>query len=295
MRKTPALRALTTVLSTPPPVAKWSTRHATCITPRWTHGPVHAYVPPMSGHLIAVVFEADCVMQWRQGSCVRQGIAMPGSVTIVPEGEDGYWDIPRPIDGMQLVISGGHLDALARAVAPDRSLRLTPEVAVNDPTLFRLMRMLERQLADADTAHPLLVEQSLELFCLQLVASHAGLTVPLRARPVKRTALSDATIRRVDEFLAVHVSDAVTIEDLARVAGLSSHYFCTVYRQATGTTPHSRLTSLRMQHAKELLVRHSSLSVGAIASAVGYQTTSAFCQAFKRAIGTTPGLYRRTR
>jgi len=171
MPKTPALRALTNALGVAPPVAAWSTYHATCVTSRWTHGPVHAYMPPMSGNVVAMVFEAQCAISWRRGNYVFHANARPGSLTIIPEGDEGQWDVAQSIDGMQLVISNDHLKALTSVIAPSPRIRLQLDVGSMDLTLFQLAKMLEVQLSTGEAVNQYLVDQSLNLFCLQLLAS----------------------------------------------------------------------------------------------------------------------------
>jgi len=49
----------------------------------------------------------------------------------------------------------------------------------------------------------------------------------------------------------------------------------------------------RVERAKALLAKHAA-SVTDVSLAVGYRDTSAFCTAFRRTTGLTPGAYRRS-
>jgi AraC-like DNA-binding protein len=62
--------------------------------------------------------------------------------------------------------------------------------------------------------------------------------------------------------------------------------------QAQGTHYQRILDQIRMQRARQLLLQ-SSLSVDAIASALGYSDASNFSRAFRRCEGVTPACYRR--
>jgi AraC-like DNA-binding protein len=52
------------------------------------------------------------------------------------------------------------------------------------------------------------------------------------------------------------------------------------------------LLSLRIQRAKTLLRNHNT-TISAVATQVGYQSDVAFAAAFKREVGSSPGVYRR--
>ncbi|MGG7668916.1 reactive chlorine-specific transcriptional regulator RclR [Yersinia sp. J1] len=82
-----------------------------------------------------------------------------------------------------------------------------------------------------------------------------------------------------------------TVESLAQIAHMSRASFAEVFRQVSGTTPLSLLTTLRMQLAAQLLAREAAPLV-AIAELVGYANESSFHKAFVRHFGCTPGQYR---
>jgi AraC-like DNA-binding protein len=83
-----------------------------------------------------------------------------------------------------------------------------------------------------------------------------------------------------------------TVEKLARRASLSRSAFSTRFARVVGESAQAYLTRLRMQRATRLLSQEH-LSLGRIASAVGYDSEAAFNKAFKRWRGKTPGQLRR--
>ncbi|MET9230744.1 AraC family transcriptional regulator [Lentzea sp. NPDC003310] len=82
-----------------------------------------------------------------------------------------------------------------------------------------------------------------------------------------------------------------TVNRLASAAAMSRSTFFLRFREATGLTPLDYLYRLRMRHAAHLL-RDTADTVGSISAAVGYRTESAFCAAFRRFSGRSPGDYR---
>ncbi|GAA3297257.1 hypothetical protein GCM10020218_082260 [Dactylosporangium vinaceum] len=92
-------------------------------------------------------------------------------------------------------------------------------------------------------------------------------------------------MRRLDEPL--------TVEDLARRANVSGRHLARRFRSATGTTPPQWLLNQRIRRAQELL-EHTDDGLDAIAAASGPGTATTLRRHFDRALGVTPGEYRRT-
>ena len=83
-----------------------------------------------------------------------------------------------------------------------------------------------------------------------------------------------------------------TVSELASQARWSRSPFAARFTALVGEPPLAYLTRWRMQVAAGLLLRET-LSIGEVASRVGYESEPAFNKAFKRATGITPGAFRR--
>jgi len=82
-----------------------------------------------------------------------------------------------------------------------------------------------------------------------------------------------------------------TLKDLAREAGMSRSMFALRFKALTGTAPLEYLLRLRMRAACQAL-RSDARNVASIGYEVGYQSESAFTNAFKRIVGTPPRAFR---
>jgi AraC-like DNA-binding protein len=83
-----------------------------------------------------------------------------------------------------------------------------------------------------------------------------------------------------------------SLDDLAKTAGLSRAGFALNFKKWIGVTPMEYLTQWRMQIARELLLQDRRIAE--VASAVGYESESAFSVAFTRIVRCRPGHYRRS-
>ena len=95
----------------------------------------------------------------------------------------------------------------------------------------------------------------------------------------------------ISSYFSFHLSDPLSVEDMARRAHLSPSRFHELFKQQYGTTPHQYLMDMRISHACELL-RNTALTQEQIAVYCGFSNVHHFSKAFKRKIGMPPGQFR---
>jgi transcriptional regulator GlxA family with amidase domain len=94
-------------------------------------------------------------------------------------------------------------------------------------------------------------------------------------------------------WIIERLDQPLTVEDLARRAGMSSRHLGRHFRAVTGTTPLQWLLTQRIRHAQELLEKTDD-SVDTIAAATGMGTATTLRRHFNRTVGVPPDSYRRT-
>ena len=94
-------------------------------------------------------------------------------------------------------------------------------------------------------------------------------------------------------YLHEHYAEPISRRDLAHHLGLSDDYLTYCFRREVGMTPISYLNRYRVNRAKVLL-RESEQSVTEIAMAVGFSDSSYFARVFRRQVGVSPDVYRRS-
>ena len=103
--------------------------------------------------------------------------------------------------------------------------------------------------------------------------------------------LSPGAMRRVREYVEVHLGENIDLLMLAGVAGLSVHHFARQFKQSAGVAPHAYLTQKRVERAQEMLVQ-TDLSLAEIAFAVGFFDQGHLARHFRHMLGTTPREFR---
>lgn len=110
------------------------------------------------------------------------------------------------------------------------------------------------------------------------------------AVPRHKGGLASWQLRRIGEFVRAGNWDS-TVGDIARICGVSAGHAMRAFRQSTGHSIATYITSLRIERACALLAE-DELSITAIAADLGFANTSGFSAAFRRSIGVSPRIYR---
>ena len=103
--------------------------------------------------------------------------------------------------------------------------------------------------------------------------------------------LSAYRLKRVLDYISDNLESAISLSDLAAVAGMSAHYFCELFKQSIGRSPHSYVLLQRVERAKQLL-RDPKRSIIEAGLDVGFQNPSHFARMFRKIEGTSPSSFR---
>jgi AraC family transcriptional regulator len=92
----------------------------------------------------------------------------------------------------------------------------------------------------------------------------------------------------VCEHIRSNLAADIEVAELARLVGLSPHYFSLVFRQAVGVTPHQYILRARISEARRLLATGDGMPLAELAAHLGFVDQSHFSRAFRKVTGTTP-------
>lgn len=99
-------------------------------------------------------------------------------------------------------------------------------------------------------------------------------------------------IRVAKQYVKDHYSRNITLEDVCAATSFSVSYFSALFKKETGEGFAKYLTRVRIKRARELL-QETSLPVAEICARVGCGDLKHFNRTFKKAIGLSPGQYRK--
>jgi AraC-like DNA-binding protein len=153
------------------------------------------------------------------------------------------------------------------------------------------VRRLER--AAAEPLEPLWADVTgLQLIAdvIEAAFTHSG------AKPKKRVStLADHAERTeaAKTYLAAHIGENVSLEEIAAVVNASPFNFARMFQEQTGVPVHRYLTQLRLRAALERLGDADDIT--SLAIDLGFSSHSHFTDVFRREFGKTPSEYRKAR
>lgn len=99
------------------------------------------------------------------------------------------------------------------------------------------------------------------------------------------------SVRRARQHILGHLTEPLTLEEVARQAGVSPFHFCKIFKRATGLTFTEFVNRARVEQAKRLLLKPQA-RITEIAYDVGFQSLSQFNRSFRRVTDESPTEYR---
>lgn len=189
------------------------------------------------------------------------------------------------LDGEGLEAVAGH--GTVRSLLSDHlsSARFTPSA--------RLLALAE-QVLRPQSYGPLLHALHLESRALEIAAEALSLigqdspdrdTSGLRPREQRR-------MWEVHDFLEARLDGDLTLEEVARAAGMSANALQRLFRAAFGMTVFEYVRRRKLERAREAL-QEEGLTVSEAAYRAGYTSSANFATAFRRTFGVPPKQMRR--
>ena len=248
---------------------------------------------PVDWHYHA--FHKLCV--YLGGDAARYGIEgrsyalEPGDLILVPQG-----CVHRPevepgaaYDRMLLYLSP---DFLRRSSTEEtmletcfwqaaESFRFVVRTGARNQTLLAPLRALERAQASPGFGQQML-EQA--LVCQILIELARGMQQ--QALSFASASVMDEKIAAILQYLACHLTEKLSIDDLAAQFYISKYHMMRRFRAQTGYTIHAYLTGKRLMLAREKI--SGGMPVMEAACQSGFGDYSAFSRAYRRQFGQTP-------
>ncbi|MCD7869331.1 MAG: AraC family transcriptional regulator, partial [Enterocloster clostridioformis] len=191
----------------------------------------------------------------------------------------------------------GELEALLKQAGMDSYIYMQFMVSSLYSTVLK-------ELGDAGICAELVFENPVEEYKKLIGCETIGKAIGVLGENLKRiceyagSQKSGAYSRPVVKALAYmeenYSSPALSLEDTAAAAGLSSARFSTSFKSETGVAFTDYLLKLRMEKAKELM-RDPNRKIYEIAMMTGYSNIPYFSTAFKKYTGCPPSEYREKR
>lgn len=177
-------------------------------------------------------------------------------------------------------------DRLLKKIRDD-SIQVLNHFPKPDPELMRITERMFGQMKIQAEGHELIVIGAFyEFFGYVLERRHYIITQDISTKEGRRI----EHLKRALEVIENSYPDCITLDDLAKAAGMNSKYFCRYFREMTHRTPIDYLNYYRIEQACFKLATSNS-SIADVGMSCGFNDVSYFIKTFKKYKGMTPKKY----
>jgi AraC family transcriptional regulator len=104
--------------------------------------------------------------------------------------------------------------------------------------------------------------------------------------------LAGGALRRVRGYIDEHIGERISLDELARQAGVSRFHFARQFRLSTGESPMAYLRRMRIERSKSILQTREA-TIAEVAAGLGFSDQSHFTRTFGRLVGVSPRSFAR--
>ena len=174
----------------------------------------------------------------------------------------------------------------------------TGQVLLHRPTeksFKAAMVQLAKWVGDVDTAQwraayfntRVLTKSHYESVVRLLMSFAQHLSLVSNELMIKQTSAEPPAVAKARAFISEHLAEELSLGPVARAAGMSSFYFCKIFKSATGVTFTDYVARARVEKTKQLLL-NPHMRVSEAAYEAGFQSLSQFNRVFRRIEGQAP-------
>jgi AraC family transcriptional regulator len=258
----------------------------------WCDGPGETAEGYAVNHLLTILLDEPVQTEIRW-SGTRMIARLPfGGISITPAGMpfSRKWD--RAAKGLVLQVDQEFLTSIAGGTSRGK-LDLCPGHCVIDPVIFNLSISLVTEGAKQRPYGTAYGEAIAMALGAQLVRHYSQTSNKAIFPRFRRTDFGKQTLSRVLDYLNINLGEDITISRLARLADMEPYQFVRSFKRTMGVTPHRYIVENRIEIAKRQL-RTSERSITDLALELGFATPNHFSSVFRKLVGTSPRLYRRS-
>lgn len=207
------------------------------------------------------------------------GIVLPGYALLLDCHLPHNFKANGKCSFMFIHYSGAHSKPIYSAIESSTGVLLylkKPEVVCDS------IRTLLNRLSEGEHLDKLQTSQTIYSILLQLLSADP-------ARNEYDT--GDQFINQALEYIDQHLSERISVQEIAESIGYSEGYFTQKFLQVTSVTPYQLVLNSRIERAQQLL-QVTTLSIQEIAAQTGFGSVSNFSHTFKKVLGCTPREFR---
>lgn len=212
-------------------------------------------------------------------------LAPAGTVQVFPIASSCVAQWEAPMESLLVTIAPSRLhDILATSATHSSICPLRGKHCVDNLALD-IAREIRREIDMEAVGQRQCLNAWVDLLLSHLLRTHSNLT-PTKPPP-SSGGLGARARKETDQYISMHLSERIRLKELAAAANLSVSHFTRAFRTTFGLPPHQYVLSVRLHHARQLIVG-SDLPFGHIARNAGFANNSHLTSAMRKHYGMTP-------
>lgn len=241
-------------------------------------------------HLLLNLQEvAHRVENWRDGQH-RDFTYRLHEIVLTPAGISSGWYWHARSKVIVVTIDPDRLERFARSelglILTSRQLKDVPQA--EDADLCHAGTMLLDALRNRTLGSEVMYESLARVFLVKLLQSYGE--ERHEALDFSR-GFTAKHYKRVLDYVEARFGQPITIEDMAREAGMSPAHFSRLFKEVLGDSPYQFVMDYRIEQAKKMLADRERPLID-VALACGFSDQPHFNRIFKRLTGATPKAFR---
>jgi AraC family transcriptional regulator len=161
---------------------------------------------------------------------------------------------------------------------------MLPHLITQDALIHQIGLGLKAQLKTNDSDSRLYAESAATFLAVHLMQNYTTRKSSIREY---EGGLPQQKLKQSIDYIQDNLAGEISLNELADYLGISRYYFCRLFKQSTGLSPHQYVIQQRVERAKQLLQRRG-MSIADVAQACGFAHQSHLNRHFKRLTGVTP-------
>lgn len=179
-------------------------------------------------------------------------------------------------------------------VEPTASLNLPPAFKLSEPLIHTWQGLVQQCLnlpgqEAGSVLHPLWLQQFERMVALFLLSHQPAVVAPPPESALPALPRTDAVrLERLERYLQQNLGASITLESLARAAGVSQRSLHLICQRCYGLSPMSWLRQRRLDAARQALLADPERSVTEVALECGFTHLGRFSAYYRERFGELP-------
>ncbi len=163
--------------------------------------------------------------------------------------------------------------------------QLIPHFATPDPLVLHIGLAIKNVIQNNPSGSRLYAETMINALVVHLLQNYSARKPIIKKYP---HGLSKVNLHQITEYISSNLDRDLSLKELSNLLHMSPHYFCHLFKNSMGMTPHQYVIQTRVNRARELLLTRK-YSISQVALIVGFANQSHLNRHCKKLLGVTPG------